>query len=444
MRAHRYFAVAVLVLCTGSVGCHQAPAPAIPTTEMLGSGSAAGAGSGAGSSSPAPPVAPAERDLDSKEILARSETTPEVFIKHVLLAWKDLAAAYGGHLDPRAENRSNAEAAALALEIAAKLKANPASIDELALASSEDPGSTSGDPYTIKADGPFVAEFKNLAIRLHENEVGIVKTQFGYHVLLRVPRPPLDPLESAGILAREPQAGPVHVQHIVIGWKDTAAARAGAADKRATERTKADADKLATEVLAKVRKGNMAALMKQYSEDSSSKDNARVLEVVGEVPAGFESFKNLAIRLKLNEAGLAKTVLGWHVIKRVPPPPPDTLQSTAILKREPETQAAKVKHILLGWTEAHAQDERGVKRTRAELEKLVKATLAKLKNGDKIEALMAELSEDPGSASSGTSYDVTPESGLVTPFKNLSLRLKVGEVGVVKTDFGIHIIQRTE
>ena len=39
---------------------------------------------------------------------------------------------------------------------------------------------------------------------------------------------------------------------------------------------------------------------------------------------------------------------------------------------------------------------------------------------------------------------MTPDAGLVEPFKNLSLRLKVGEVGVVKTQFGIHIIQRTE
>ena len=59
-------------------------------------------------------------------------------------------------------------------------------------------------------------------------------------------------------------------------------------------------------------------------------------------------------------------------------------------------------------------------------------------------ALMAELSEDPGSAKSGQSYDVTPDAGLVEPFKNLSLRLNKDEVGVVKTQFGIHIIQRVE
>ena len=67
-----------------------------------------------------------------------------------------------------------------------------------------------------------------------------------------------------------------------------------------------------------------------------------------------------------------------------------------------------------------------------------------LKKGDKIEKLMSELSEDPGSAASGTSYDVAPDAQLVEPFKNLSLRLNLNETGVVKTQFGFHIIQRVE
>jgi hypothetical protein len=153
-------------------------------------------------------------------------------------------------------------------------------------------------------------------------------------------------------------------------------------------------------------------------------------------------FEKMALRLKEGEVGMVISPFGWHVIKRVPPPPPDSLESADILKREPVTQTAKVKHILLGWTDVHASDPRGTKRTRAELEKLVKDTVAKINKGAKIEDLMKELSEDPGSAKSGDGYPVTPDAGLVEPFKNLSLRLKAKEVGVVKTDFGIHIIQR--
>ena len=158
-----------------------------------------------------------------------------------------------------------------------------------------------------------------------------------------------------------------------------------------------------------------------------------------------EPFKKLSLRLKEGEVGLVKSPFGWHVIKRVPPPPPDPLESADILKREPVTQKAKVKHILLGWTEVARRATRAARSARAPtLEKLVKDTVAKLKKGDKIEPLMTELSEDPGSAKTGEGYDVTPDAGLVEPFKNLSLRLKVGEVGVVKTEFGIHIIQRVE
>jgi parvulin-like peptidyl-prolyl isomerase len=103
-----------------------------------------------------------------------------------------------------------------------------------------------------------------------------------------------------------------------------------------------------------------------------------------------------------------------------------------------------VKHVLLGWTEVHADDPRGKSRDRKALEKLVQDTVARLNKGEPIEPIMAELSEDPGSATSGIPYEVTPEAGLVAPFKDLSLRLKVGEVGVVKTEFGIHIIKRVE
>ena len=460
MRTTYQTAIAVLVLLVGAAGCQKPSkdkAAAGGSNQGSGSGSgsagaaghsaeAAGKGSGSGSGSAAPAGPPAQ-DIDSKDILARSETAPEVQVKHVLLAWNGMAPPRG-HLDPRAIKRSNADTAKLAQDIAAKLKTNPEQIDQLIKDNSEDPGSLSGDPYVVKADSPFVPEFKNLAIRLKEKEVGIIRTQFGYHVMIRVPPPPPDPLESADILARPEEPGAVNIQQVMIGWKDTQLAKSGQGDKRATERTKADADKLVKDVADKARaKGaDMPKLMKEYSEDPTAKDSARTDEISSDMQVNpmFDPFKKLALRLKLGEVGVVKTQLGWHIVKRVPPPPPDPLESSAILKREPATALAKVKHILLGWTGVHATDPRGAKRDRAALDKLVKDTVAKLVKGDKIEPLMAELSEDPGSAKAGTSYDVSPTAGLVAPFKNLSLRLKVGEVGVVKTDFGIHIIKRVE
>ncbi len=386
-------------------------------------------------------AAPTTGNIESTDILGRQKTFPEVDVKHVLFGWKDLSAAYQGHMDPRAANRTQAEAEKLAREVAGKLKADPKQIDALVKQYSEDPGSLRGEPYTVKSDTPFVPEFKNLALRLEINEVGIVKTNYGYHVMMRVAPPPPDPLESADILARPAPTEKItaHVQHVLVSWKDAQGAR----DPRAKARTKEEADKLAKEILDKVKAGgDMPALMKEFSEDPGSKDNGRIYDVTqgGGMVAPFEA---LSIRLNEGEAGLVKTQFGWHVIKRVPPPP-DPLESADILKRDIKAQKVKVKHILLGWKEVHADDERGKKRERAELEKLVKDTVAKLKKGEKIEKLMADLSEDPGSAKTGEGYDVTPDAGLVSPFKNLSLRLDLKEVGVVKTDFGIHIIQRVE
>ena len=110
-------------------------------------------------------------DLDSKDILARTETVPAAYVKHVLIGWADLFPVYRGHMDKRAAKRTNAEAAKLAKEVYAKLVAKPDSIDDLANETSEDPGSKSGEPYKVTASSSFVPEFKKLALRLHEKEV---------------------------------------------------------------------------------------------------------------------------------------------------------------------------------------------------------------------------------------------------------------------------------
>lgn len=382
--------------------------------------------------------------IESTDIMERTKVATKVDVKHVLIGWKDLADAYGGRIDKRAKDRTKAEADKLAVELRDKLKAAPASIDALVKQHSEDPGSLSGDPYTVEPSTGFVPEFKKLALRLEVGEVGIVKTKYGYHVMLRVAPAPPDPLASSDILAREGGTDTVYVKHVLIGWKDVPAGKQAPLDPRAKERSKADADTLAKSVLDKIRAGgDIDALMKEHSEDPGSKDNARAYDV-NPGSQMVPTFKDLALRLELDEAGMVISPFGWHVMKRVAPPPPDNLESADILARTEVADKTKVKHILLGWDAANAGDPRGAKRTRAELEKLVKKTVAELKKGKPIEPLMAKLSEDPGSAKSGNSYDASPNASLVPPFKALSLRLKKDEVGVVKTQFGIHIIKRVE
>jgi peptidyl-prolyl cis-trans isomerase D len=117
--------------------------------------------------------------------------------------------------------------------------------------------------------------------------------------------------------------------------------------------------------------------------------------------------------------------------------------SSDILAREPVANNAQVKHILISW-EGVGNDERAKGRTKAQAEALVKSLLTQIKAGADFDMLMKQHSEDPGSASSARAYPVSPDAQLVIEFKQLALRLNVGEVGVVESDFGFHIMKRTE
>jgi peptidyl-prolyl cis-trans isomerase D len=116
-----------------------------------------------------------------------------------------------------------------------------------------------------------------------------------------------------------------------------------------------------------------------------------------------------------------------------------------ILAREPVANTAQVKHILISWQDNEsASDERAKKRTKADAETLVRSLVTQVKAGADFDMLMKQHSEDPGSNSSARAYPVSPDAQLVIEFKQLALRLNVGEVGVVQSDFGFHIMKRVE
>jgi len=129
-------------------------------------------------------------------------------------------------------------------------------------------------------------------------------------------------------------------------------------------------------------------------------------------------------------------------------PQRDPVESADILGREPITNAAKIKHILIGWNDGTGddgrKDQRAMKRTKKDAEDLIRSVLEQIKSGTDFDELMKKFSEDPGSASSARAYDVSPEAQLVIEFKQLGLRLKIGEVGVVQSEYGFHIMKRVE
>ena len=131
------------------------------------------------------------------------------------------------------------------------------------------------------------------------------------------------------------------------------------------------------------------------------------------------------------------------------PPPSSPVVSQEILAREPVANTAQVKHILIGWKDLADQyqgrlDPRAAKRDKAAAEAEVKSLLEQLRGGADFDTVMKEHSEDLGSASTARPYTVRPDAQLVIEFRQISLRLKVGEVGVCESDFGFHIVKRIE
>lgn len=128
-------------------------------------------------------------------------------------------------------------------------------------------------------------------------------------------------------------------------------------------------------------------------------------------------------------------------------PPVSPVVSTDILAREPLANTATVKHILISWRELGEQfggrlDPRAEKRSKADAEAEVRSLVKQLQDGADFEAMMRSHSEDTGSAISGRAFTVTPDAQLVIEFRQLSLRLRPGEIGVCQSDFGFHIIKR--
>jgi hypothetical protein len=129
--------------------------------------------------------------------------------------------------------------------------------------------------------------------------------------------------------------------------------------------------------------------------------------------------------------------------------PQSSVISADILAREPLANVASVKHILISWADLHEafggrQDKRAAARQMPEAEAQVKSLMGQLTAGGDFDTLMKANSEDLGSAATGQAFKVTPDAQLVIEFRQLSLRLNPGEIGVCQSDFGFHIIKRLE
>ncbi len=102
--------------------------------------------------------------------------------------------------------------------------------------------------------------------------------------------------------------------------------------------------------------------------------------------------------------------------------------------------SAEVRHILIGLNDPQTnQPKRSKESARKEADSLLLLLKSKAAN---FEDLVITVSDDAGSKTNGGNYGWFDENkGFVAPFKNAGLRGVAGNISVVETQFGYHIIE---
>src|SRR5688572_1052847 len=215
----------------------------------------------------------------------------------------------------------------------------------------------------------------------------------------------------------------ITVQHILIGFKD-AVGFGGNAPPKAAGRSQADAKKLADDLLARVNSGeDFDKLVAEFTDDSppgiySMANNGVAPASNNEFPRSgmVAAFGDVGFTLKVGEVGMAeydtvKSPFGYHIIKRIMPPPPPTPET----KSAGEDDRISVQHILIGFKDAVGfggnAPPKAVPRTQEQAKTLAYELLAKVKAGEDFDALVTQYTDDsPPGIYAMANKGVTPAS----------------------------------
>ncbi len=256
------------------------------------------------------------------------------------------------------------------------------------------------------------------------------------------------PGEATPTCSRKPEAdeGPWKAAHILIGWH-------GSLPGQGPDRAQEQARELAIRLGHRARRQgeDFMALLWRYGEDPG--DGVYAFDAASQrrFPAPFT---RLVRAIRVGNINVVKSRLGYHVVQRLPadftPPPrplrtvltdacpqPGESEGTCPSPPEPPPTQVVVRHILVGYKGALAR--RATARTESAARELAIELAHRLRRREaSFDALAGRHSDDPGDGV----YTVTPDALLVPPFRTLALGLSVGNVDVVKTRFGYHVVER--
>ena len=111
-----------------------------------------------------------------------------------------------------------------------------------------------------------------------------------------------------------------------------------------------------------------------------------------------------------------------------------------------ETAPKKIsaRHVLVQWMGTERAGK-SVLRTREQAMVLVQEVQRRAKAGDDLGRLAVEYSDEPNAGTRGGSIGRFGKGAMAPAFETAAFKLKVGEISdIVETQFGFHIIQRTE
>ena len=147
-------------------------------------------------------------------------------------------------------------------------------------------------------------------------------------------------------------------------------------------------------------------------------------------------------------------------VKEAPPPAPeaeaapagnqeaiDLCIATANAKRAKfsgEPPKITVKHVLVKYKGAKKADD-AVKRSREEACMRALEARDKIREGGDFDEIVKQYSEEPGAATRGGSIGAIERADVAKPFADAAFELSVNQLSdIVETEFGFHVILRTE